>query len=251
MKHTSLVSGAIFLKLFGIPSIRAFIKQEAWKDAGLQAEIKRHLQDLGNGVPSTFPDFLRGMIDVQGAPVSAAGVDVHMKWVGFLDACMAKAIQGAVLQMEASGNGPGSYALGAVHENRSYDVSVVDSIGTCEKIRSALFWAWIDLNIDGLARILGAPPDYLLGCIPKCFRRIDRETTPKERAEIAALFAKGGLPISKGQLRNEYAFDPPDDDEDAFKGEPVTIASGGAAVASADAADGVKVDKPDAPTAQE
>src|SRR4029077_5202110 len=133
--------------------------------------------------------------------------------------------------------GPGSYALGAVHENRSYDVSVVDSIGKCEKIRSALFWAWIDLNSGGRRRLLGPPPDSLLGCIPKCFRRIDRETTPKERAEIAALFAKGGLAISKAQLRNEYAWDPPDSDDDAFKGEPVTIASGGAAVASADAAD--------------
>src|SRR5579871_2974621 len=237
--QTSIVSGAIFLKLFGVPQIRAFIEQEKWKDQVLKATIEAHLQAYGNGIPSVFPHWMKDRIETQPGPLAGGGVEVHMKWRGFVDACMAKCIQGAVLQVEASGGGPGSYAQSQTHEARSYDVSVVDAVGTCETIRAQLYRNWIDLNGPVLAGVFGVEPAALLGRVPKCQRRIDRETTPKERAEIIKMFADGGLEGSKRQIRNEYALDTPDDEDDAFRGEPITVASGAAAVAPSTANDGV------------
>jgi hypothetical protein len=179
-------------------------------------------------------------------PDVGAGVDVHMKWRGFIDACLAKCIQGAVLQVEASGGGPGSYAQSQTHENRSYDVSVVDSVGTCEAVRAQLYRNWIKLNGEVLAGVFGVPPEELLNRTPHSSRRLDRETTPKERAEIMAMFAKGGLDGSKRQMRNEYALDTPVDDDDAFHGEPVTVASGAVAVPPSAANKGVDNPKPEA-----
>lgn len=234
--QTSLVAGGIFMRRFGIPQIAAYIPQEKWKDEKFKAEVLSYLQAYGDGDPSIFPHWMKEMIKADPGPVGSGAMDLHMKWRGFIDASMAKSIQGAILQSEASGGGPGSYALGAVHEARSYDVSVCDAIGSCDHTRSTLFRAWIDLNQDALAAILNCKPEDLFARIPLCSRRIDRETTPKERAEIIALFAKGGLKASKSQLRGEYAIDEPVDDDDAFNGEPVAVAAGGAAVPAADAA---------------
>lgn len=246
MGQTSMVSGAIFLKLFGIPQIRAFIKQDKWKDAVFKATIEAHLQQYGNGTPTVFPDWMKDAIEEAPGPLAGGGVEVHMKWRGFIDACLAKCIQGAVLQVEASGGGPGSYAQSQTHENRSYDVAVVDAVGTCEAIRAQLYRNWIELNGDALARVFGVPVDDLLIRNPHCSRRVDRETTPKERAEIAALFARGGMPISVRQLRREYAFDAPVDDRDAFSGEPVTVPSGAITVPPGEANQGVDNPKPEA-----
>ena len=246
MKNTSLVSGAIFLKIFGIPPLAAYVPDGKWKDASTRDEIENYLRRYGNGEPSIFPEWMMGKIKADTAALGSGAMDLHMKWCGYLDACLAKAVQGAILQSEASGSGPGSYALGSVHEAKSYDVVMCDAIGTCEHTRSTLLWAWIDLNSDALAKIFNVPPHELFSRIPICARRIDRETTPKERAEIACMFAKGGMKLSKGQLRSEWAFDAPIDDDDAFNGEAVMVSSGGAAVPGADAAGkGVQVDKPD------
>jgi phage gp29-like protein len=245
MRQTSLVSGAIFLKLFGIPQIAAYVEEAKYKDATLKAIIDECLASYGNGTPTVFPGFMEGRLKVDPGPIGSGAVDVHMKWSGFIDACMAKAVQGAVLQVEASGGGPGSYAQSQTHENRSYDVAVCDSIGTCGATKAQLFRNWIRLNARILAKAFGVPPEALLSRTPSCSRRLDREVSPKERAEIANMFAKGGLELSKRQLRNEYAFDTPADEADAFRGEPVVIASGAATVSPADAGKGVENPKPE------
>lgn len=228
--QTSMVSGAIFLKLFGIPQLAAFINQEKYKDATIKAIVDSCMMSYGNGTPTVMPDWMQGKIEARDGPIGSGSVELHMKWRGFIDTCMAKAIQGASLQIESSGGGPGSYAQAVTHENRSYDVAVVDAVGTCETLRAQLFRNWLKLNAQVLALIFGVHPDDLVSRTPHCSRRIDRETTPKERAEIATMFARGGLELSMRQLRSEYAWDAPDSEADAFKGEPVPIQKGGAAV---------------------
>src|SRR5581483_10338724 len=103
MRQTSMVSGAIFLRLFGIPQLAAYVEEARYKDSALKAIIDECLATYGNGIPTVFPDWMRDRIVAQPGPGASGTVDVHMKWSGFLDACMAKAVQGAVLQVEASG----------------------------------------------------------------------------------------------------------------------------------------------------
>ena len=105
---------------------------------------------------------------------------------------------------------------------------------------------WIELNGDVLAGVFGVSPDDLLCRIPSCERRIDRETTSKERAEIAMLYSKGGLVLSKNQLRTEYAFNKPSDVDDEFRGEPVMVPSGAVAASPEEAGDGISNPKPEA-----
>lgn len=250
MKNTSLVSGAIALKMFGIPQLAAYLDEAQWKSATVQETVIACLQSYGSGTPTVFPAFLKDKIKAEPGPLISGGVDFHMRWVGFLDACMAKVVEGAVLQTESSSGGPGSYAQSKTHENKSYDVSVCDAVGTCEAIRSQLFRAWAELNATGLAKVFGVPPDEILGRIPTASRRLDREVTPKERAEILCMFLDRGLEGSVNQIRNEYAYDAPADKSDVLHGMAVTIAGDGAAVSPSDAADGVKNPKP-APSAQE
>lgn len=214
----SMVAGGIYLRRYGLPALAAYLKPEQLKDAAFKAEIIRWLQAYGDGDPSIFPDWMDGKIRADDVPAASGTVNLHMQWRAFIDACLAKCIEGAVLQSEASGGGPGSYALGSLHEARSYDVSVCDAIGSCEKLRQGLFRAWIDLNGDALGRVFGVPPAELLMRVPLCSRRVDRETTPKERAEILCMFADRGMVGSIGQIRNEYAFDEPTDKDDRFTG---------------------------------
>ena len=231
--QTSMVSGAIFLKLFGIPQLAAYINQEKYKDANIKAVVDSCMKSYGNGTPTVMPDWLQGKIEAKDGPIGSGSVELHMKWRAFIDTCMAKAIQGASLQIESSSGGPGSYAQSVTHENRSYDVAEIDSVGTCGALKAQLFKNWLKLNSEVLAPIFGIDPRDLASHTPHCSRRIDRETSPRERAEIAELFAVGGMELSKRQLRSEYAFDVPDSDEDAYRGSPVKIQKGGAAVPAA------------------
>ena len=242
--QSSLVSGGIFLRRFGIPPIAAFVPQAKWKDAAFQAEVLAHLQNWGNGDPAVFPDWMRDAFRVDPTAVTTGASNLHMQWRGFIDACLAKCIQGAILQSEASGGGPGSYALGTVHEARSYDVSVVDSIGSCERLRNGVVRAWIDLNKRALAKIFGVTPEDLLWRLPLLSRRIDRETSPKQRAEILCMFADRGMVGSINQARNEYAFDAPVDNNDRFEGKPIALSQAGATVSPSTANDGYEKPAP-------
>lgn len=248
MGQTSMVSGAIMLKLYGIPHIAAYIEEAKYKDPAIKAVVDACLQSQGDGQPTVFPAWMKDRVSLTPSPLSGGGVDVHMKWKGFLDASIAKCVSGAVLMTETSGSGAGSYAQASVHEARSYDVQVCDSIGSCQTLRAQLVANWIELNAEALAGIFGVPPDALLARVPRLARRIDRETSPRERAEILCMFADRGVPGSIRQLRTEYAYDGPDDDADAFRGLAVQVRAGAAVISPDEAARGVDNPKPEAAT---
>jgi hypothetical protein len=155
--------------------------------------------------------------------------------IGLMNAEISKAVLFETLTTEASPSGAGSYAQSRTHENQKFDAIIADASGVCAAKRRDLFRSVVELNALDLAALFGVPPDDLMANLPWCSRRIEREVTPKERAEVRAIYLKNGLTQSKAQIRDENAYDVPTGPEDELKGEPQQVPQGGSLVAPTDA----------------
>lgn len=235
----------ILLRLFGIPNIQARIPRNLWENETIKAAVAAGLADFGNAKPSLFPDEVK----IESSPGTAASgaADLHPRMIGIANAEISKAMLFQTLTTESSASGAGSYAQSRVHENQKYDAVAADAVGVCENQRRDLGRSIVTLNLSDLCRIFGAGPDDILAHLPWFSRRVERETTPKERAETASIFMRNGLALSKSQFRDEYAFDVPTGSDDEMNGEPVQVSRGAAAVSSVAAVEGVKVSENPSP----
>ncbi len=242
LKHCGLRDWAVFLHLYGIPQLYGHVERGLWQDPEMRKVLEAALVAYGTGESAPIlPGRLT--IEAKDGPIGSGAGDAHGKLVGLCNYEESKAVQGETLTSEAGQSG--SYKLGEVHADSKHEVTVGDALTTASDIRADLFVSVIELNAFALARALGVPPEELVYALPRCEFRTDRETSPKERAEIIKLLSDGGLKVSIGQLRREYGLDTPTGDDDVLPGKPITIAAGGAVAGTADAAGGIMNPKPE------
>jgi len=242
LKHCGLRDWAVFLHLYGIPQLYGHVERGLWQDANMRRVLEAALIAYGSGDSAPIlPDGLT--IEAKDGPIGSGAGDAHGKLVGLCNYEQSKAVQGETLTSEAGQSG--SYKLGEVHADSKHEVTVGDALGLAADLRADVFVSTIELNAYALAQALETEPEELLYAVPRCEFRTDRETSPKERAETIKLLSDAGLKISIGQLRREYGLDAPTDDDDVLPGKPITVASGGAVVGTASAADGLVNPKED------
>lgn len=239
-KQQCIRDWAIFGALFGIPNIIAKYPRGVVEPAEAQALYQTALQDFGQGKPIIVPDDL----DLTPTPVpSGTGNAAQVQMVGWANAEISKTVQGETLTTELAQNG--SYNIGEVHADTKHAIVRDDARGLASDIRSDLFRSVIELNLDELAAITGDMPENILASIPVCSWRIEREVSPAQRAEILVKFANAGHRVGTDQVNDEFGIDAPAEGASTLRGEPVTVSAGGAAVGSAEAAEGVTRDKPE------
>lgn len=240
-KHASIRDWNVFLHLYGIPYLEGKIQQEYWKNAEFREVLELALQAYGTG--ESAPILPEGVSINVKDPVSLGGAgQAHAALAGFCNAEQSKAVLGVTLTTEAGDSG--SYKLGSVHQDGAQEVVVGDAGTTAEDLARDLLLAAIELNAVPLGRALEdqgikATPEELAMSVAETAFRTDREWTPKQRLEIFRDAAAIGVTGSKTQVRNELQIDPPNGDDDALKGEPITIADGARAAGAADASDGI------------
>lgn len=233
---------AVFGALFGIPNIVAKYPRGIVEQNEARQVWETYLQDYGQGKPIVVPDDFDVQIE-KGPEGTGNGAQVQM--IGWANTEISKTVQGETLTTELSQTG--SYNIGDIHADTKHAIVRDDACGLASDVRSDLFRSVIELNIDQLAILTGAPPEDIRAAVPMCSWRIERETSPKERADILTLFARNGVPIGLDQIREEYGIDAPAKGAEVMQGEPISIPSGGAAVGAVDATKGADNPKPDAP----
>lgn len=237
LKHCGLRDWAVFLHLYGIPQLWGRVERGLWQDPKMRAVLKQALVDYGTGKKApVLPDGLS--IEAKDGPIGSGAGDAHAKLIAIANYEISKAVQGETLTSEPGQSG--SYNLGIVHADSKHEVVVGDAVTTAADLRADLFVSAIELNIFALADALGAPPEELLAAVPRDEFRTDRETSPRDRAEIIKILSEAGLKVSVSQLRREYGLDTPTDDDDVLPGKPVTVSAGGAVAGSTDAAEGIR-----------
>src|SRR5207253_162666 len=87
------------------------------------------------------------------------------------------------------------------------------------------------------ASAFGQHPEEILGVVPRCSWRIEREMAPKERHDIFAGAVNDlGLEVDEDQYREEMALDAPRPGGRKLRGRLESISKGGAIIPTAAAA---------------
>jgi len=246
LKHCSFRDFAVFLHLYGIPQLYGKVERGLWQDSNMRRVLEAALVAYGTGESAPIlPDGLS--IEAKDGPIGSGAGDAHQRLIGLCNYEQSKAVQGETLTSEPGTSG--SYNLGIVHADSKHEVTVGDALGMAADLRTDVFLSAIELNAHDLARALDADPEELVYALPRGEFRTDRETSPKERAEIIKLLSDAGMKVSISQLRREYGLDTPTGSDDVLPGKPVTLSSGGAVASTTDAAAGVVNPKPAASTA--
>jgi phage gp29-like protein len=244
LKHCGLRDLGVFLHLYGIPQLYGKIERGLWNDQKMRRVLELALIAYGTGQNApVLPDGLD--IEAKPGPIGSGAADGHQSMIGLCNYEISKAVQGETLTTEPGESG--AYNLGVVHADSKHEVTAGDALTAAADLRADVFVSAVELNAYELARALNTDPEELLYTVPPCEFRTDRETSPKERAELMRGFADSGLPISISQLRREHGLDKPTGPDDVLPGKPITVSAGGAVAGSTDASTGLVNAKQDEP----
>lgn len=183
----------VFADMFGLPLSIGYYEETASRESreALIDAVKSIGEDgfavLSNATEVVIKDTVR----------SGDASSVYPAIISLCDAQLSKLIAGATLTTDAGGAGSkGSYALGAVHENRQFNLMLSDARRLEEMfVRDigAPFVAW-----NGFSD--AAPPRLKIA--------IARETSLMERAQVIAVLGEA-IEIDEDQLREEFSLRAP------------------------------------------
>ena len=196
----------VFAEKFGVPiPIGEIDETEEETSASREARtaLEEALTDLGDGGSVILEKgmkiyFADGVAQREG-DVQA----IHPAIVDHCDAEIAKLITGATLTSDSGG--PGSFALGKIHEGSFFSLKVADAVRFSRTFLRDVAIPFTRYN--GFDAAGARPPRLKLKLIP--------ELGPKTKAEVAALLVDMGIPLDGAQLRDELGFRAPTNEADA------------------------------------
>lgn len=192
-------------ELFSIPQLTGSYPNGMEEYEAQRGAFQKILRDWGKGVPAWIPDEVKFEVTTAQRN-NASGIQAAI--IGHANTEISKLVQGETLTTEI-GNA-GAFAATETHADVRHAFIVADArrLATC--LREQLIRPIIKLNIDALADALGASPEEIMRAVPLMYWRIDRETSPAQRASIMLDFVtRGNLQIDEDQVRDEFALDAP------------------------------------------
>jgi len=247
-KSWALRDWLVYSNIYGLPQIQGIYDGDTEQLSLHRSIYETLLRDFGHGKPVIHPREFDVKVDP--APTGGRADDVFGALVGWANSEMSKRVQHETLTTEMGG--VGSYNASETHADVKNAGVRSDARKLAQTLRTDLLKPIVELNALALARAWGENPDDIIAEVPRMSWRIERETTPEVRARIYATAVNElGVELDPDQFHDEFGFDRPRGGNKPLAGKPIAIASGGAAVGSLDAGDGVSVPKPepDAPPA--
>ena len=215
IKRLAFRDWVVWMERYGLPYVTGQYEDGATDED--KAVLKVAIQKIGSEGAAMMSE--RAKITLTEVGEGGKATDVHGALCEMVNAEISKLVTGATLTSEAKG--PGSYALGQVHQDRSFDLVAADAERLEHRIKVDLAVPFLRFN--GLS---AAPPRLKIHVV--------RTVDPLTRARVAAIYANDlGGKLSAEQLRTEFQFKPPIDDADTLKGQkpgektPPGIAGGG------------------------
>ena len=190
-KRWSWRDWVIYAEKFGIPLVIGKHDPNASEDE--KAQLEETVQDIGEAGQATMSNNTE--IDIREAQRSGDSASLHRSIVAEANQEIAKLITGSTLTGQTGG--PGSFALGKVHEGRAFSLVQADSRMVSRRFSRDLALPFLQFN--GLA---GARLPWL-----KIY--VERETDPVRRLEMAKKAQEMGLPLDIEQIRAETGFRAP------------------------------------------
>jgi len=199
-KRLSMRDWVLLGERFGLPYVLGQWEENASPED--KRVVKQAAKSLGKDGWAAFSkacSLAIEKVDVGGAK------DIHAALMDRCDQEISKLFSGATLT--SSHGGSGSYALGHVHENRSWDITLNDA----ERI-SQRFQIHVGIPFVRFNGSKAAPPNLRIHVV--------RESDPITRSKVIATLANEvGLKVSQQQIRQEFQLKPPIDEKDTLEGQ--------------------------------
>jgi phage gp29-like protein len=193
-KRMSITDWIVFAEKFGIPTVLGYYNEKASPES--RAALLSAITDLGSDGQAILSDMTK--IVVENAAIRFGDVgSLHPAITQRCDAEISKVVTGATLNVETGG--PGSFALGKVHEGRATSLSFADASWVQEVFHEQLCCPFIEYN-----------PRFASAMPPQLSIRVQPEMSPEIRVKVYQVLQAMGLKIEDEQMYEEFGLRKPD-----------------------------------------
>jgi phage gp29-like protein len=192
-KRMSITDWIVFAEKFGIPLVLGYYQDRASPES--RAALAQAVEDIGTDGQAVLSELTKIVIENGATRFGDVG-NLHPAVAMRCDAEISKVITGATLNVETGG--PGSFALGKVHESRATSLSFADALWLQETFYEQLCVPFIEYN----PRFAGAEP-------PLLSIRVQPEMSPEIQVKVYQTLQAMGLAIEDEQMREQFGLRPP------------------------------------------
>lgn len=195
-KRMSITDWIVFAEKFGIPLVLGYYEERASPES--RAALMQAITDIGDDGQAVLSEMTKIVINSEGGGMRQGDVSsLHPTIAARCDAEIAKVITGATLNVE--GGGPGSFALGKVHEGRANAKTFGDAFWIQAVFDECIVRPFIEYNPQFRG---AAPPSLLI--------RVRPEMTPETAVRVYQKLQAMGLGIEDEQMYEEFGLRRPE-----------------------------------------
>lgn len=193
-KRMSVTDWIIVAEKFGIPYVVGEYEERA-SDVS-RAALQQAITDIGTDGQAMLAESTKIIVSSE-AMRSGDFTQLHPAIVARCDAEISKVITGATLNVETGG--PGSFALGKVHQTRADDLTRADALWIQDVFQRHVIAPFIDYN-----------PQFRGAALPRLVIRVSPEMTPDAAVVVYGKLQTMGLKIDEEQMYEEFGLRRPD-----------------------------------------
>lgn len=193
-KRMSITDWIVFAEKFGIPVVLGTYSERASPES--RVALEQAITDIGTDGQAVLSELTKIVIDsalTRSGDVSS----LHPAVAARCDAEISKVITGATLNVDSGG--PGSFALGKVHENRSNNLVFADALWLQDTFQQMVIAPFLDYN-----------PQFAGAELPRLVIRVRPEMTPEIAVKVYGKLQAMGLDIEDEQMREEFGLRMPE-----------------------------------------
>lgn len=193
-KRMSITDWIVVAEKFGIPFVLGHYAERASDES--RRALMQAIQDIGSDGQAILSELTKITVlseHVRGGDVGA----LHPSIVQMCNAEISKKVTGATLNVETGG--PGSFALGKVHESRASAILFADA-----------FWLQDTFNRGVILPFLAYNPRFAKAAPPRLLVRVRPEMTPEVAVKVYAQLQAMGVEIEDEQMYEEFGLRRPE-----------------------------------------
>lgn len=193
-KRMSITDWIVFAEKFGIPIVLGTYSERASPES--RAALLQAITDIGSDGQAVLSELTK--IVIESAQTRSGDVSsLHPAVAARCDAEISKVITGATLNVESGG--PGSFALGKVHEGRANSLVFADAMWIQDVFQQHVIVPFVEYN-----------PQFRNAELPRLVIRVRPEMTPEIAVKVYGKLQAMGLEIEDEQMMEEFGLRRPE-----------------------------------------
>jgi len=195
-KRMSIADWIVFAEKFGIPAVLGYYQERASPES--RRALEKAIEDIGTDGQAILSDLTKIVVENIAIRQGDVGA-LHPAIADRCDAEISKVITGATLNVEG-GHGPGSFALGKVHEQRATSIVYGDAFWIQDVFHAGVVMPFLEYN-----------PQFAKAEPPKLSIRVQPEMDPLTLSKVLVSLQQMGLQLDPDQLYALFGLQRPDD----------------------------------------